>query len=70
MNTHPERLAGRLTPKSLLKSPGFIAGGWVKSQNSSKTFDVTNPSTNAVIATLPDMGVAQTKAAIDTAYDA
>ncbi|TIY07265.1 MAG: aldehyde dehydrogenase family protein, partial [Mesorhizobium sp.] len=32
------------------------------------TFDVLNPSSGEVLASLPDMGVAETRAAIDRAY--
>lgn len=61
-------LTDRLACKSLLKTAGFIGGKWVTSLDNGKTFDVTNPSTNEVITSLPDMGVAETKAAIDAAY--
>jgi succinate-semialdehyde dehydrogenase/glutarate-semialdehyde dehydrogenase len=36
----------------------------------SQTFEVTNPADGAVLATLPDMGAAQTRAAIDAAQAA
>ena len=61
-------LFDRLNNKSLLKSAGFVAGEWVGSSDSGKTFDVTNPSTNEVITQLPDMSVSETKTAIDVAY--
>jgi succinate-semialdehyde dehydrogenase/glutarate-semialdehyde dehydrogenase len=37
---------------------------------SDKTFEVFNPSTGERLAVLPDMGVAETRAAIDRAYAA
>ncbi|WP_363635872.1 aldehyde dehydrogenase family protein, partial [Mesorhizobium sp.] len=33
-----------------------------------KTFEVVNPSTGEVLAELPDMGVEETRAAVDKAY--
>ena len=59
-----------LNNPALLLDAGFINGKWVKLAINGATFDVTNPSTGAIIATLPDMGVAQTKDAIDAAYAA
>lgn len=63
-------LQQRLEKKELHRSAGFIGGDWLHSTSDGKTFDVTNPSTGDVIATLPDMGIAETRAAIDTAYSA
>ncbi|NOR32388.1 MAG: succinate-semialdehyde dehydrogenase [Sulfitobacter sp.] len=65
----PELLQ-RLKNPALLLDAGFINGTWVNTATNGATFDVTNPSTGAIIATLPDMGVAQTKDAIDAAYAA
>ncbi|HQP21677.1 MAG TPA: aldehyde dehydrogenase family protein, partial [Phenylobacterium sp.] len=36
----------------------------------SQTFQVTNPANRAVLASLPDMGAAETRAAIDAAHAA
>lgn len=55
---------------NLLVSAGLIGSSWVEKAASGETFDVTNPSTGDVIATLPDMGVEETKAAIDAAFTA
>ena len=63
-------LQQRLTKKELLRSAGFVGGSWVHGTSDGKTFDVTNPSTGEVIATLPDMGIAETRAAIDAAHAA
>lgn len=60
----------RLKNSALLISAGYIAGDWITTAESEKTFDVLNPSTGTVIATLPDMGVTETKAAIDAAHAA
>ena len=55
--------------KELFKEKGYIGGTWVESL-SSKKFEVFNPSTGELIATVPDMGVEDTKEAIERAHDA
>lgn len=65
---HP--LAEKLKNKSLLKHTGHIAGDWVESAATGKSFAVRNPSTGKDILTLPDMGIDETKTAIDAAYAA
>lgn len=52
-----------------LRDAGYINGVWTAG-GATKTFDVINPATGEVLATLPDMGVAETTAAIDAAYAA
>ncbi len=61
-------LADMLKNPGLLISSAFVGGEWVKTAPDGKTFDVLNPSTGDVITSLPDLGVAETKAAIDAAY--
>ncbi len=68
--TNTSDLQQRLTKKELLRGAGFVGGAWVESATDGKTFNVTNPSTGEVIATLPDLGTAETRAAIDAAYAA
>ncbi|KAB2571046.1 Succinic semialdehyde dehydrogenase [Lasiodiplodia theobromae] len=55
-----------LSDKSLLKTKTYINGEWVGAA-SGKTFEVTDPSTGAVIATQPEMDKADTQKAIDAA---
>ena len=55
--------------KELFKEKGYIGGNWVESL-SSKKFKVFNPSTGELIASVPDMGVEDTKEAIEKAHDA
>ena len=55
-----------MTEQELLKQAGFIDGAWVAAY-SGATFAVTNPATGETIATVPDMGAAETKRAIDAA---
>ena len=56
----------KLNQATLLKNQAFINGAWIGAQ-SGKTFAVTNPATGAVIIEVPDMGEAETQAAIDAA---
>ena len=44
----------------------YINGQWVDA-DSGKTIEVTNPATGEVIGTVPQMGAAETKRAIDAA---
>lgn len=55
-----------LSDKSLLKDKSYINGEWVGAA-SGKTFEVTDPSTGAVIGTQPEMDAADTQKAIDAA---
>ena len=55
--------------KELLKQKAYIGGKWVESQ-SNKKFDVFNPSTGDLITSVPDMGIKDTREAIDKAYEA
>ncbi|MGY5800718.1 NAD-dependent succinate-semialdehyde dehydrogenase [Rhizobium sp. LEGMi12c] len=50
-----------------LRAAGYINGAWTTG-GATKTFDVINPATGEVLASLPDMGAAETTAAIDAAY--
>ncbi|MBB4274926.1 NAD-dependent succinate-semialdehyde dehydrogenase [Rhizobium mongolense] len=52
-----------------LRDSGFINGEWTRGE-ATKTFDVLNPATGEVLASLPDMGAADTRKAIDAAYAA
>jgi succinate-semialdehyde dehydrogenase/glutarate-semialdehyde dehydrogenase len=61
-------LADMLKNPDLLISSAFVGGDWMADAASGKRFDVLNPSTGAVITSLPDLGVDETRAAIDTAY--
>ena len=60
----------RLSDPSLVPAAGFVAGVWRETAASGARFDVVNPSTGAVIASLPDMAAAETAQAIDAACDA
>lgn len=61
-------LAEMLKDPSLLVTSAYVGGSWMKDAPSGKTFNVLNPSTGEIITALPDLGVEETKAAIDAAY--
>ncbi|MDP1627660.1 MULTISPECIES: NAD-dependent succinate-semialdehyde dehydrogenase [Pseudomonadota] len=58
-------LASRLKDKTLLKTRCYIGGKWVG--EGAKQIDVLDPATGGVIATVPSLGAAETKAAIEAA---
>ncbi len=55
-----------LKDPDLFRMQGFLGGKWVDA-DSGKTHDVTNPATGEVIGTIPDMGAAETRRAIEAA---
>jgi len=64
-----DALTRHLTSTDLLRDAGYVNGNWIGG-NGAATFDVLDPATGALLATLPEMGVAETAAAIDSAYRA
>ncbi|MEM8789566.1 MAG: NAD-dependent succinate-semialdehyde dehydrogenase [Pseudomonadota bacterium] len=62
-------LAAHLSDPDLLCSKALVAGAWVAA-DSGATFEVRNPARGDVLATVPDMGRAETTRAIDAAYAA
>ncbi|RYE88312.1 MAG: aldehyde dehydrogenase family protein, partial [Hyphomicrobiales bacterium] len=60
----------RLEDRDLLAAGLFVDGQWLGRASDGRTFEVTNPSTGAVLATLPDAGVAEAKSAIEAAQRA
>lgn len=61
-------LLGKIKDKDLIREQGLIGNGWLGRSQSGKTFNVTNPSTNEVLATLPDFTRAEIAKAIDVAH--
>ena len=55
-----------LNDPALLRQQTYIDGVWTNAESGAK-FDVTNPVDGAVIGSVPDMGVAETKRAIAAA---
>ncbi|MDC3300590.1 aldehyde dehydrogenase family protein, partial [bacterium] len=60
------KLESLLNDPSLLAKKAYVAGEWINAQNG-KTFDVINPATGEIIASLPDLDVSDAKHAIDAA---
>lgn len=56
----------KLADQSLLKTEAIIDGEWV-SADSGATFDVVDPATGEVVASIADLGAAETATAIDAA---
>ncbi|WP_147205594.1 NAD-dependent succinate-semialdehyde dehydrogenase [Segetibacter aerophilus] len=54
---------------NLLKTEAYVDGRWVTA-GSGKTFNVNNPATGELIASVPDMNREDVRAAIDAAHDA
>ena len=63
-----DKLLSRLKDPSLVTGKALIGGAWVAESDSGKRFNVTNPSTGEVIASLPDMNRAEAARAIDAAH--
>jgi succinate-semialdehyde dehydrogenase / glutarate-semialdehyde dehydrogenase len=63
-------LTKRLKDKSLVPAAGYLGGTWLDTAEGGERFDVTNPSTGEVLATLPNCGVHEAKGAIAAAAEA
>jgi succinate-semialdehyde dehydrogenase / glutarate-semialdehyde dehydrogenase len=59
----------KLTDGNLLRMQAYIGGKW-ENANGGATHDVVNPATREKIGTVPDMGAAETRRAIDAAHAA
>ena len=53
----------------MIKTQSFVNGQWVGAA-SGETFDVTNPATGEVVASVPNMNVTDVRKAIDAAHNA
>jgi succinate-semialdehyde dehydrogenase/glutarate-semialdehyde dehydrogenase len=56
----------QLSDPSLLREQCYIDGGWVDADNRA-TSEVSDPASGEVIGTVPKMGVAETRRAIEAA---
>ena len=65
----PAQRAIRLREQGLLLDKAYVWGKWIGA-DSGETFDVQNPATGEVLASVPRMGVAETRRAIAAAADA
>ena len=59
-------LSSMLKDPSLLCTQAYVSGEWINADDGS-TFEVKNPARGYVIAAVPDMGLAETKRAIEAA---
>ena len=56
----------RLTDPTLLVSKGYIGGAWVGA-DAGGTVDVLDPASGGNVGSVPDMGAAETRRAIEAA---
>ncbi|YCI06465.1 NAD-dependent succinate-semialdehyde dehydrogenase (plasmid) [Ensifer sp. D2-11] len=68
--TISDTLLAKLKDTSLAIDKGLVGAEWLDRSDSGKTFEVTNPATGEVVATLPDMSRTETTRAIDAAHAA
>jgi len=59
----------QLNDPSLLKQQAFVAGHWTDAVDN-KRFDVLNPATSEVVASVPDLSAQEAKTAIEAAVSA
>ena len=55
-----------LKDTSLFREQGYIDGAWVDADDGGK-IEVDNPADNSVVGTIPKMGAAETRRAIEAA---
>eukprot|EP00746_Dinoflagellata_sp_MGD_P067246 gnl/MRDRNA2_/MRDRNA2_27758_c0_seq1.p1 gnl/MRDRNA2_/MRDRNA2_27758_c0~~gnl/MRDRNA2_/MRDRNA2_27758_c0_seq1.p1 ORF type:complete len:525 (+),score=106.98 gnl/MRDRNA2_/MRDRNA2_27758_c0_seq1:71-1645(+) len=60
-------LKSKLAEPRLLREEGFVGGKWVSTAENGQRVDILNPATDQVIATVPDMGEAETVKAVEIA---
>ena len=60
-----EKLLSQLKDPTLLPAAGLVGGQWIDNVASGKRFDIDNPATGEVIASLPDMGAEETRQAVN-----
>ena len=56
----------KLTDPSLLKTLAYVDGAWSEAECGAR-FNVLNPATGEVLASVPDLGAAETRRAIEAA---
>ena len=64
--TISKTLTGRLKDPSLVREATLLGGAWIEA-SAGRTFDVTNPSTGAVLASVPQLDVGDWRDAIGAA---
>jgi succinate-semialdehyde dehydrogenase/glutarate-semialdehyde dehydrogenase len=61
---HPQ--IQKLKDSSLFRTQAFVAGAWIDADNGA-TIDVTNPADGSVLGSVPSLGAAEVRRAIDAA---
>ncbi len=56
----------RMNDSTLLRTRAYIDGAWTEADDGAR-FDVLNPADGGVLASVPDMGAAETRRAIEAA---
>src|SRR5215210_4536633 len=69
MDTEIMERKSNVERNELLRTKAYVNGQWV-SAASGKLFDVINPATGEIIASIPDMDKEDVRKAIDAAHDA
>jgi len=64
--TDPKQFRMQLKDAKLFREQGYVDGGWAGA-DSRQTIAVTNPATGGVIGSIPKMGAAETRRAIEAA---
>ena len=63
-------LTSKLKDATLVTDKALVGTEWVAKASDGKTFDVTNPATGEIVATLPNLGKTEVVKAIDAAHSA
>ncbi|UJW74963.1 NAD-dependent succinate-semialdehyde dehydrogenase [Rhizobium sp. SL42] len=63
-------LTSKLKDPTLVTDKALVGAEWVAKASDGKTFDVTNPATGEIVATLPNLGKTEVVKAIDAAHSA
>jgi succinate-semialdehyde dehydrogenase/glutarate-semialdehyde dehydrogenase len=58
--------AGKIRNSSLFRTQAYVNGAWVDAEDGS-TIEVNNPADNSIIGTVPGLGAAETRRAIEAA---
>ncbi|KAG2501752.1 hypothetical protein HYH03_000252 [Edaphochlamys debaryana] len=64
----PAEVLAKLKDPTLVHTAGLIGGKWTEQSSDKSTFEVRNPATGAVIASMPRMRADETRAAIAAAH--
>lgn len=64
--SHEKAASIQLDDPSLVRQMCYIDGQWITAEDGA-SFDILDPATNEVIGTMPRLGIAQTRAAIEAA---